>query len=40
LETVFKKYLRQNNYSIGGTEMYTSKEHINLLTIQGKKVSN
>ncbi|KAL7726756.1 hypothetical protein ACLKA6_001480 [Drosophila palustris] len=34
LETVFKKYLRRSNYSIGGTELYTSKEHINSLTIQ------
>ncbi|XP_034477180.1 uncharacterized protein LOC117783719 [Drosophila innubila] len=34
LENVFKKYLRQSNYSIGGTELYTSKEHINSLTIQ------
>ncbi|XP_032597908.2 uncharacterized protein LOC6570280 [Drosophila grimshawi] len=34
LETVFKKYLRQSNYSIGGTELYTSKSGINLLTVK------
>ncbi|XP_064537619.1 mucin-3B isoform X3 [Drosophila montana] len=34
LETVFKKYLRQSNYSIGGTELYTSKEDINMLSIK------
>ncbi|KRF99817.1 uncharacterized protein Dwil_GK13615 [Drosophila willistoni] len=33
LETVFKKYLRQSNYSIGGTELYTSKDGINSLAI-------
>ncbi|XP_034139378.1 uncharacterized protein LOC117590645 [Drosophila guanche] len=31
LLTVFKKYLRQSNFSIGGTELYTSKEGMNSL---------
>ncbi|XP_033237261.1 uncharacterized protein [Drosophila pseudoobscura] len=31
LSSVFKKYLRQSNFSIGGTELYTSKEGINSL---------
>ncbi|XP_022217475.2 uncharacterized protein LOC111070827 [Drosophila obscura] len=31
LSFVFKKYLRQSNFSIGGTELYTSKEGINSL---------
>ncbi|XP_034670514.1 uncharacterized protein LOC117902969 [Drosophila subobscura] len=31
LLTVFKKYLRQSNFSIGGTELYTSKEGIKSL---------
>ncbi|XP_017786883.1 PREDICTED: uncharacterized protein LOC108569731 [Nicrophorus vespilloides] len=31
LEDVFKKYLRNNNYSLGGTDVYASKEVLNHL---------
>ncbi|KRK04789.1 uncharacterized protein Dyak_GE14527, isoform B [Drosophila yakuba] len=34
LTTVFKKYLRQSNFSIGGTELYTSRKGLQFLTFK------
>ncbi|XP_055922151.1 uncharacterized protein LOC129953225 [Eupeodes corollae] len=33
LVDVFKKYLRQNNFNLGGTEIFTTKDGVNLLQV-------
>lgn len=36
LEEVFKKHLQTNNFSMGGTELYASKEKLDFLRAEGK----